>query len=340
MAYDGKLLAKAREQLSSIRSGNLAEQQRRTSNVYLRVPEIESIDNTLRAQMVELARLTMQRPADLQGRLATLKERNIDLQMRRAELLTEHGWSADYLDDIYTCPKCRDTGNISEVDGVNVSGTRLCDCLIRLYNKELTKELSSLLLSGDESFDHFNLNYYDDTAPSGGTSPRATMSVVLSSCRKFAENFPNVSSNLLMQGGTGLGKTYLSACIARTVAGKGCSVCYDTAVSALGAFETQKFSRDPEEAEKAATRVSRMLDCDLMILDDLGTEMITSVSTSALYTLINTRLTAGKKTIISTNFTDEELQRAYTPQICSRIKGEFLRLPFVGRDIRLVRKGL
>ena len=81
-----------------------------------------------------------------------------------------------------------------------------------------------------------------------------------------------------------------------------------------------------------------MLDCDLMILDDLGTEMITSVTVSALYTLINSRLNAGKKTIISTNCTDEELLRKYTPQICSRIKGEFLRLPFVGRDIRLLKK--
>ena len=160
------------------------------------------------------------------------------------------------------------------------------------------------------------------------------MGLVCKSCRKFADSFPEVSANLLFQGGTGLGKTYLSACIARVVADKGYSVCYDSAAAALEAFETQKFSRDPEESEKAAARVARMLDCDLMILDDLGTEMITSVSLSALYTLINSRLNAGKRMIVSTNCSDEELQRKYTPQICSRIRGEFLRLPFVGRDLR------
>ena len=153
--------------------------------------------------------------------------------------------------------------------------------------------------------------------------------------RKFADNFPNVSSNLLFQGGPGLGKTFLSACIARVVAEKGCSVCYDSAVSALEAFEKQKFSRDPDEADAASARVRRMLDCDLMILDDLGTEMVTPMSVSALYTLINSRLAAGRRIIISTNCTDEELARRYTPQIYSRIAGEFVRLPFAGRDIRL-----
>ena len=143
--------------------------------------------------------------------------------------------------------------------------------------------------------------------------------------------------DLLLQGGTGLGKTYLSACIARVVADKGCSVCYDSASSALEAFERQKFSRDPEEAEAAAVRVRRMLSCDLMLLDDLGTEMVTPMSLSALYTLINTRLVNGRRTVISTNCSDEDLQSRYTPQIVSRLNGEFLHLPFVGQDIRLLK---
>lgn len=330
MAYDGKLLAKARAQLDIIRSDNQAEHQRRLSLVYARVPEIRRMDETMRRQMTELVRLTISHPADLKERLAALEKDNLDIQMRRAELLVEKGWPVEYLDDIYSCPKCRDTG---------VYEGGVCTCLEKLYNKELTKELGTLLQHGDESFERFDLNYYD-AAPVNGVSPRETMTMVLGACRKFADNFPAVSANLLFQGGTGLGKTYLSACIARVVAGKGYSVCYDSAVAALEAFETQKFSRDPEAGEAANVRVRRMLDCDLMILDDLGTEMISSVSTSALYTLLNTRLVNGKKIIISTNCSDEELQKKYTPQIYSRIKGEFLRLPFVGRDIRLIRKGV
>ena len=330
MAYDGKLLARARAQLDIIRSDNQAEHQRRLSLVYARAPEIRRLDETMRRQMTELVRLTISRPADLKERLAALEKDNLDIQVRRAELLVENGWPVEYLDDIYACPKCRDSG-------VYESG--VCSCLEKLYNKELTKELGTLLQHGDESFARFDLNYYD-AAPVNGVSPRETMTMVLGACRKFADNFPAVSANLLFQGGTGLGKTYLSACIARVVAAKGYSVCYDSAAAALEAFEVQKFSRDPEASEAANARVRRMLDCDLMILDDLGTEMVSSISTSALYTLLNTRLVNGNKMIISTNCSDEELLKKYTPQIYSRIKGEFLRLPFVGRDIRLIRKGV
>ena len=330
MAYDGKLLARARAQLDLIRSDNQEEHQRRLSLVYARVPEIQRMDETMRRQMTELVRLTISHPADLKERLAALEKDNLDIQVRRAELLVENGWSVEYLDDIYSCPKCRDSG---------VYEGGVCSCLEKLYNKELTKELGTLLQHGDESFARFDLNYYD-AAPVNGVSPRETMTMVLGACRKFADNFPAVSANLLFQGGTGLGKTYLSACIARVVAAKGYSVCYDSAAAALEAFEVQKFSRDPEASEAANARVRRMLDCDLMILDDLGTEMVSSISTSALYTLLNTRLVNGNKIIISTNCSDEELQKKYTPQIYSRIKGEFLRLPFVGRDIRLIRKGV
>ena len=330
MPYDGKLLAQAREALEQRRADNAAEQQRRLSLAYARDPEIEQIDLRLRRQMAELVRLTVSRAPDLAEKLEVLKHDNLELQADRAERLTALGLPIDYLDEIVSCPICRDTG---------MDGAQPCRCLKKLYNQALTKELSALLRHGDESFERFDLSLYDEQPLEGSTvSPRFAMERIFAQCRKFADSFPEVSSNLLFQGGTGLGKTYLSACIARVVADKGYSVCYDSAASALEAFEAQKFARDPETAEAAASRVRRMLDCDLMILDDLGTEMITSVTVSALYTLINSRLNAGKKTIISTNCTDEELLRKYTPQICSRIKGEFLRLPFVGRDIRLLKK--
>ena len=328
MAYDGKLLARARAQLDLIRSDNQAEHQRRLSLVYARVPEIQRMDETMRRQMTELVRLTISHPADLKERLAALEKDNLDIQVRRAELLVENGWAVEYLDDIYSCPKCRDSG---------VYEGGVCSCLEKLYNKELTKELGTLLQHGDESFARFDLNYYD-AVPVNGVSPRETMTMVLGACRKFADNFPAVSANLLFQGGTGLGKTYLSACIARVVAAKGYSVCYDSAAAALDNYERAKFSRDIAESESAAMRVRRMQDCDLMILDDLGTEMPTPMSQSALYTLLNSRLVSGKKTIISTNLTNDELARRYTPQTASRILGEFLALPFCGRDIRRMKK--
>ena len=323
MALDGKILAKAREQLDIIKENNAAEHGRRVASVYARVPEIERIDLRLREQMVELVGLTIRKGSDMADAISALEGESLELQAKKAELLVANGYSTDWLDDIYSCPKCRDTGF---ADG------KTCDCLMALYNSELTKELGVLLKSGDESFDKFDLNYYDDF--SDGISPREQMSVVFSYCHKYANNFSAGSPNLLFQGGTGLGKTFLSACIARTVADKGFSVCYDTASAALDAFEDKKFARDND----AAVKVERMLSCDLMILDDLGTEMPTPMAISALYTLINTRLINGKKTVISTNCTDDDLKKRYSQQICSRLEGEFFKLSFVGRDIRAIKK--
>lgn len=330
MALDGKILAKAREQLNIIKENNAAEHDRRISGVYARVPRIAQIDMRLREQMVELVGLTIKKGNAMAEAIEKLKNESIELQAEKAELLVQNGYAADYLDDIYSCPSCKDTGF---VDG------HICDCLMAIYNKTLTEDLGVLLKTGDESFDKFNLGFYDDVRdPVSGVSARDQMTLVFETCREYAKSFSSRSLNLLFQGGTGLGKTFLSACIARTVADKGFSVCYDTASAALDAFEAKKFARDAETAENASIKVERMLNCDLMILDDLGTEMPTPMSVSALYTLINTRLVNGKKNIISTNCSDDDLARRYNQQICSRLDGEYFKLSFVGRDIRAIKK--
>ena len=321
MALDGKLLARAREQLEHIHADNVAEHFLRQEKIYSRIPEVERIDTRLRTQMTELVGLTIRGGAELNDAIKRLEDESLELQAKKAELLVEHGYAMDYLDDIYACPKCRDTGHVNG---------KMCSCLKALYNAEVTRELGTLLKNSDECFEKFDLSLYG--------SARESMEIVFDTCREYAQSFSDRSMNLLFQGGTGLGKTFLSACIARVVAENGHSVCYDTASSALEAFETKKFSRDIQTAENAAVKVERMLDCELMILDDLGTEMPTPMAVSALYTLINTRLVEGKKTIISTNLTDAELARRYTPQICSRIDGEFLKLPFAGTDIRKLKK--
>jgi len=332
MPYDGKLLARARGELDRIRTENREQTQRRYNEVCARLPEIRNIDARLRGHMAQLVRLTIGKRPDMQEQIAALREENLDLQMHRAELLTAAGFGAGYLDEIVSCPLCRDTG---------VYEGGVCRCLDRLYNKELTKELGILMRRGDESFDKFDLSLYPtETDASAGMVPREVMRKVSEACRRYADNFSGASANLLFQGGTGLGKTYLSACIARVVAGRGFSVCYDTAASALDKYELAKFNRDTPEGEAAAVRIRRMENCDLMILDDLGTEMPTPMGQSALYTLVNNRLVNDRKTIISTNLTNDELNKRYTPQIASRILGEFQCLPFVGTDIRRLKRGI
>ncbi len=321
MAVDGKLLARARDELEKLRTDNAAEHDARVRRIYHRVPEIESIDSRLRAQMAELVGLTLKKDRSPLPDIGRLEEESLALQLRKKELLIKNGYPENYLDEIFSCPDCRDSGYI---------GGRMCRCLKTLYKREITKELGVLLKNGDESFEKFDLSLYGDAA--------AGMEIVYNTCREYAKNFGKGSLNLLFVGGTGLGKTYLSACIARTVAGNGFSVCYDTASSALDAFELKKFARDAETAAAATEKTERMIDCDLMILDDLGTEMPTPMAVSALYTLINTRLVNGKKTIISTNCGSDELRRRYGDQICSRIDGEYIKLPFKGRDIRTMKR--
>lgn len=321
MALDGKLLARAREQLEHIHADNVAEHFLRQEKIYSRIPEVERIDTRLRTQMTELVGLTIRGGAELNDAIKKLEDESLELQAKKAELLVGHGYAMDYLDDIYACPKCRDTGYVNG---------KMCSCLKALYNAEVTRELGTLLKNSDECFEKFDLSLYG--------SARESMEIVFDTCREYAQSFSDRSMNLLFQGGTGLGKTFLSACIARVVAENGHSVCYDTASSALEAFETKKFSRDIQTAENAAVKVERMLDCELMILDDLGTEMPTPMAVSALYTLINTRLVNGRKTVISTNLTDAELSKRYNAQICSRLEGEFTKLPFFGSDIRLLKK--
>lgn len=318
MTYDGKLLARARTALDRIRTDNETEHQLRLAAAYAARPEIRRCDEEMRAQMTELVRITLAREADGAEKIEKLKEENLALQARRRELLRSLGHEADWLDPIVSCKKCGDSG---------VYGGGVCDCLKKLYNAELTRDVGVLLQNGDESFEKFDLSLYEGAA-------RETMKSVFEIAKNYADHFSPASGNLLFQGSTGLGKTFLSACVARVVAQKGFSVCYDSASAVIAAFEAQKFDR----REEADARVRRMLACDLMILDDLGTEMPTPFADSALYTLINTRLNEGKNTIISTNLGYDELERRYTAQIFSRLRGSFERLPFVGRDIRLIKR--
>ena len=330
MPYNPRILAKARADLNEIRQANAAEHQRRLETIYRRVPEAEQIDTKLRVQMIALAKLAFSRETDRDQKINALKEDNLSLQMRRAELLTENGFPSSWLDEIYTCPLCRDSGQ---------TDLGLCSCLKQLYQQELSKELSSLLNGCDESFSRFDLTLYPaEYSEYFQCIPREYMGRVYSFCKDYAEHFPDVKDDLLLQGAPGLGKSYLAACIAREVMQRGYSVFYDTSVSAFSFFEKQKFSRDPEEADIAGEKVSQMLSCDLLIVDDLGTEVTTPVVQSGLYTLVNTRITNHKRTILCTTLYPDELNARYGASVCSRLDGFYKTIRFAGRDIRKLQK--
>ena len=323
MAIDGRLMAKARERLGEIKANNEKMQEERLMEVYSRVPEVRHIDAALRALMGEVVGASLKKGEAARRSIEEISERSLSLCGEKAEALVAAGYPSDYLDGVYSCPICRDTGYTDK--GEN------CSCLMKLYEEEKSAYLSSIPGHEGDSFAAFSLDYYTG-------ADRAVMEMTLDSCRSYAMNFGPDSPNLLFRGGTGLGKTFLSGCIAKAVSDKGFSVVYETAGEAFAAFEDRKFSRDLAQSEAAAQRVRRILDCELLILDDLGTEMSTNFTHSALYSIVNSRLASGKKTIVSTNLSAAEMEQRYTPQVVSRISGEYDVVSFRGRDIRAIKK--
>jgi len=330
MALDGKILARARATLEKKRRSKEEHLGQRQLDVYAKAPRVHELDTELRVTMAEIVGIAL--GIDAASKVEDIRARNLELQEQRQNEIVKAGFPANYLDDGYMCPKCRDTGYVD---------TRMCLCLEVIYKEEQNNSLSNLFKLGHETFENFNLSYYSDTpAPDTGISPRRIMEDIYELCIEYARKFGNKSVNLFFNGAPGLGKTYLSACIARVVADSGFSVVYDMAASVFTKFEEVKFTRtnDSEEAraevKKARDEIKRFLECDLLIIDDLGTEMTTAFTVSALYEIINTRLVSGRKTLINSNLTLDELRRRYSEQIMSRLEWDYQVLTFYGDDIR------
>lgn len=322
MAYDGSIMQRALARYDQDKQRRADELEQRRRMAFTRQPRLAEIERELRGTMGRIVTSALQKGTDPLPAIRVLRDENLELQRERAELLTAMGEPIDYLDDKPACPLCGDTG---------YRKGQVCGCLKKYYAREQLHELSRLLPLGEATFDSFRFDYYDDAVwPDYGTSPRANMERNFDVCRDYAQQFSKGSGNLLLSGGTGLGKTFLSACIARVVSESGFSVVYDTAISIFAKLENDKFRPD----EETAAEVRRCEGCDLLILDDLGTEMTTSFVQSALYQLVNGRMIAGRSTIISTNLAPEELGQRYGAAILSRIEGGYEILPFFGEDIR------
>ena len=325
MAYDGRLLRLAQERYEADRSAREADLAEQREQLYARRPRLREIQDQLRRTASRVMAAALRRGEDPLPEIQRLREENLSLQAERQMLLAELGLPDNALEDTPLCPFCNDTG---------YRGGEMCRCLKTYYVEEQRKELSKLLDLGSQSFDTFDTDWYSDQRAPGKTkSAREHMEWAYDTCVEYAHNFGKKPANLLLFGRPGLGKTHLSAAIAREVSGKGFSVVYDTAGHIFERFEAQKFGRDEAERD-----VERVLNCDLLILDDLGTEMVTTFVQSALYQIINGRLLEKKSTIVSTNLMPEAIAQRYSGQIASRIEGEYQLLPFVGEDIRVLKK--
>ena len=324
MAYSKEVVARARARLAQAREDRESENRDHLAKAYEKLPRLRQLDMELRRTMVEAAQAAFRQGEDGANALEAAKANNKALQEERRQLAMTH-FEEGYLDDSPICDSCGGQGYV---------GTAMCQCLAELCRQEQKRDLT-LLSGGRESFAQFRLDYYPDRAdPKFGVSPRTIMEKNLQNCRRYALTFSPSAGNLLFVGGTGLGKTFLSACIARSVADRGYSVVYETASHLFANLERARFNGD-EESRKEADKYTA---CDLLIIDDLGTEMPGQFITAALYSLLNDRLLAGKPMVVSTNLVAEELKRRYSPQIASRLQGSFNQMIFLGEDIRILKQ--
>lgn len=304
-----------------LKTKDLMEQ--RYQEVTTAIPELPELDKEIRVLALAHAKARLTR----QDGAADLSSDITAISRKKEQLLISHGFSSDYLKPVYTCPDCQDTGYI---DG------KKCSCLEKeivnfLYSQSNLKDILDY-----ENFSHFNLEYYPDdyTEEATGLTPRDNIRNVLSAVRAFIKNFSTESGNLLLYGNTGVGKTFLTNCIAKELLDKSYTVVYLTSVKLFDILETNKFDREISRTEKDAS-LSYILASDLLIIDDLGTELNNSFTSSQLYHCIDTRLTRHCSTIISTNLSFDDLREHYSERIFSRITSNYTLLKITGDDIRL-----
>ncbi len=321
MGYSREIYDEVQKKLYKMRNKSYEELNRKKEIFYKRFPVASDIEKNLASTALEAARAVLG-GKNVAEALYKLKEKNKILRENLKEILKSVDLPEDYLEVRHSCEKCADEGFI---DGM------MCICMKDMLKKESYKKLNQMSPLELSSFENFSLDYYTDgSSDSAEQSPRKRMTQILKFCKKYADEFSKNSPNLLMTGSTGLGKTHLSLAIAREVINKGYGVIYGSTQNMVSKMEKEKFKnfRDENESEQ------HFIDCDLLIIDDLGTEYSTAFSNAAIYNVINSRIIMGKTTIISTNLSMRELEKNYTQRMISRIIGNNIWLEFLGSDIR------
>lgn len=303
------------------------EQKERIQKAYEAIPELAQIDGKIASLSVSKARRLLEGDS---GALSSLKEEIAAFSARRIQLLKEHQFPEDYLEMHYRCPHCQDTGYI---------GNEKCRCFKQavidlLYTQSNIREVLEV-----ENFSNFSYSYYSDQIknPATGLSALATIKKTVADCLKFLERFDSEFENLFFYGDTGVGKTFLSHCIARELLETTHSVIYFSAFELFDLFSKTTFSRGTEE-DALRQMHSYIFDCDLLIIDDLGTELTNAFVASQLFLCINERLLRKRSTIISTNLPIEIFRDTYSERVFSRITSNYQMYKLIGDDIRIQKK--
>lgn len=319
MQYDAIMRDYSRKQLKSRH-----EQEQHTLEAYEKFPRLEEIDHQVASLSVEKARELLAAPGtgcqDLQDKIRTLAQ-------ERQKILLSNGYPADYLEPHYECPLCQDTGYIDN---------KKCVCFKKaaidlLYTQSNIKEILK-----KENFSHFSFDYYSDTIKNEATglSARQTAQAAVKKAKAFIAEFDSSFANLFLYGDTGVGKTFLSHCIAKELISTAHCVIYFSAFDLFDLFARNKFTPSGDSADIN----EYIFDCDLLMIDDLGTELTNSFVSSQLFLLINERIMRQKSTLISTNLTMESFSELYSERTFSRICSYYDMIKLIGKDIRIQKK--
>ena len=325
MPYSNDIFNSAMDRLAERRSDAESAAYSRRELAYAERPRLKEIDREL-GEIGASTALAAIRGGDANLRIEELAERSLALQTEYNGILAEIGLAPGSLEPDYHCKKCSDTGYI-ELDNRTV----ICDCLSKLMSDVSCERLNALSPLELCTFDSFKLSYYSGEPDTNGNIPFNRMSKIFNYCRGYADSFSLSSKGIIMCGATGLGKTHLSLAIANELLRKGFSVVYVSAPDILSRIEREHFGY---KYDSEADTFNSLIRCDLLILDDLGTEFNSQFSSSAVYNIFNSRILAGKPTIINTNLTTAELLSTYSQRFVSRVMGSCDRLEFIGRDIR------
>ena len=319
--YDAIMREYGRQQIE-----NHHKLEERRQEIYARLPVVRQLEAEIAERSVACAKKLLEGDKSVLDRL---KEDLKDLREQKSLIIRAAGYPDDYLELHYRCPDCRDTGLI---DG------RKCHCFLQAQMKLLHAQSNLDDVLERENFNALSYEYYDDTEilPQLGITNAAYMRRVVAGCREFVRDFDKKHDNLLFTGSTGVGKTFLTNCIARELMDDFHSVIYLTASDLFDVFSRNKFDYDNAEDMKDMYRF--ILDCDLLIIDDLGTELNNSFTSSQLFYCINERMNMSRSTIISTNLTLARLRDSYTDRVTSRIMSGYRIIPLYGGDIRLLKK--
>lgn len=294
----------------------------RRKSVYARVPRLQEIDAAVASSSVRKARLLLDGDPSA---IASLKDELNALREERNRLLKGNGYSPEYLHPVYRCPDCKDTGYING---------QKCHCFKQAIINTVYAQSNIQTILERENFEHFSFDFYsdDDISTTTGLSALATARQAVESCHQFIDDFDNKPKNLFFYGDTGVGKTFLSNCIAKELLDKGYSVIYFTAFQLFDILSKGVFEKDAD----AIAAHQNIFDCDLLVIDDLGTELSNSFTTSQLFLCVNERLLRHKSTIISTNLNFNQIVDIYSERTFSRICGDYTMIKLFSKmDIRI-----